>query len=101
MTQLALFEPVARELVPRAPGCTWRGCSEPATVSLGFGRFKRELLFVDYCDEHAGDVERIFRVEARADVHSARAPRNTQNDLAGTRTRARRNRSRCSELHTK
>ncbi len=49
------------------PRCAWRGCIELATWSLGYGRdIRDELLFADYCDTHAADVGRLFRVEARA-----------------------------------
>jgi hypothetical protein len=48
------------------PRCAWRGCVEPASWSLGYGRNGDELLFADYCNTHAADVGRLFRVEARA-----------------------------------
>jgi hypothetical protein len=52
--------------VETRPQCDWRGCPEPASWSLGYGRVRDVLLFADYCDAHAADVGRLFRVDARA-----------------------------------
>lgn len=50
--------------------CTWRDCLEQATCSLSFGRCRGTLLVASYCDAHAREVEHLFRVEARVDVHA-------------------------------
>jgi hypothetical protein len=80
-TQLPLF---AGEPVAELPQCDWRDCVEPATWSLGFGRNRDELLFADYCDDHAQTVGRMFRVEARM-----RRPPSPDFEPAQSRARAR------------